>query len=94
MNLGKTLFTQLMELVPWANFLRIVGRYGGDSRMRSLSCTGITKRCRGCAPKRALRTLKKSPARIIREILITLIVEGYPGRTRNRVSLLLSYWPM
>ena len=39
MNLGKTLFAQLMEFVPWTSFTRIVARYGGDSRVRSLSCT-------------------------------------------------------
>ena len=39
MNLGKTLFAQLMEFVPWSSFARIVARYGGDSRVRSLSCT-------------------------------------------------------
>jgi hypothetical protein len=39
MNLGKTLFAQLMEFVPWTSFARIVARYGGDTRVRSLSCT-------------------------------------------------------
>ncbi len=39
MNLGKTLFAQLMEFVPWTSFTRIVDRYGVDSRVRSLSCT-------------------------------------------------------
>ena len=39
MNLGKTLFAQLMEFVPWTSFARIVARYGGDSRVRSLNCT-------------------------------------------------------
>jgi hypothetical protein len=38
MNLGKTLFAQIMEFVPWTSFARIVDRYGGDSRVRSLSC--------------------------------------------------------
>jgi len=39
MNLGKTLFAQLMEFVPWTSFSRIVTRYGGDSGVRNLSCT-------------------------------------------------------
>jgi len=39
MNLGKTLFAQIMEFVPWTSFARIVARYGGDSRVRSLACT-------------------------------------------------------
>ena len=39
MNMGKTLFAQIMEFVPWTSFARIVERHGGDSRVRSLSCT-------------------------------------------------------
>ena len=38
MNIGKTLFSQLMDFVPWSTFTRIVGRYGGDQRVRKLSC--------------------------------------------------------
>jgi len=38
MNLGKTLFAQLMEFVPWTSVARIVGRYGGDTRVRSFNC--------------------------------------------------------
>jgi hypothetical protein len=38
MNMGKTLFAQIMEFVPWTSFARIVDRYGGNSRVRSLSC--------------------------------------------------------
>jgi Domain of unknown function (DUF4372)/Transposase DDE domain len=39
MNIGKTLFAQIMEFVPWTSFARIVARYGGDTRVRSLACT-------------------------------------------------------
>lgn len=39
MNMGKTLFAQIMEFVPWTSFARIVARYGGDSGVRSLACT-------------------------------------------------------
>jgi Domain of unknown function (DUF4372)/Transposase DDE domain len=39
MNVGKTLFAQIMEFIPWTSFTRIVERYGGDSGVRSLSCT-------------------------------------------------------
>ncbi len=38
MYLGKTLFSQLMDFLPWKTFLRIVERYGGDQRVRTLSC--------------------------------------------------------
>ncbi len=35
---GKTLFAQLMEFLPWDMFRRIVARYGGDHRVRTLAC--------------------------------------------------------
>lgn len=38
MNVGKTLFAQVMEFVPWTSFSRIVQRYGGNAGVRSLSC--------------------------------------------------------
>src|SRR3974377_2218023 len=37
-NIGKTLFAQLMDFLPWSTFTRIVTRYGGDQRVRTLSC--------------------------------------------------------
>ena len=39
MNLGKTLFAQLMEFVPWTSFARIVDRYSGDARVSALPST-------------------------------------------------------
>lgn len=38
MNVGKTLFAQIMEFVPWTNFARIVHRYGGNAGVRTLTC--------------------------------------------------------
>jgi len=38
MYLGKTLFAQVMDFLPWKTFRRIVDRYGGDHRIRTLSC--------------------------------------------------------
>ena len=38
MNTGKTLIAQLMDFLPWTTFTRIVDRYGGDHRVRTLSC--------------------------------------------------------
>jgi Transposase DDE domain/Domain of unknown function (DUF4372) len=35
---GKTLFAQVMEFVPWTSVARIVQRYGGNSGVRTLSC--------------------------------------------------------
>jgi Domain of unknown function (DUF4372)/Transposase DDE domain len=39
MNLGKTLFAQLMDFLPWSTFARIVARHGGDRYVKSLNCT-------------------------------------------------------
>ena len=38
MYVGKTLFAQIMEFVPWKSFARIVQRHGGNSGVRTLSC--------------------------------------------------------
>jgi hypothetical protein len=38
MNTGKTLFAQLMDFLPWSTFARIVERYDGDRRVRTLGC--------------------------------------------------------
>ena len=38
MNVGKTLFSQLMDFVPWSSFARIVERYQGDRYVKVLSC--------------------------------------------------------
>jgi hypothetical protein len=37
-DVGKTLFAQVMEFVPWTSFARIVQRHGGNAGVRSLSC--------------------------------------------------------
>ena len=39
MNTGRTLFSQVMDFVPWTSFDRIVAKYGGDVRVRTLRCT-------------------------------------------------------
>ena len=38
MYVGKTLFAQVMEFVPWTSFARIVHRYSGNAGARTLSC--------------------------------------------------------
>jgi hypothetical protein len=38
MNIGKALFAQVMDFLPWSTFTRIVARYGGDRRVRMLTC--------------------------------------------------------
>jgi hypothetical protein len=41
MNVGKTLFAQVMEYVPWKTFGRIVNRYSGDAGVRTLGCADL-----------------------------------------------------
>jgi hypothetical protein len=41
MNVGKTLFAQVMEFVPWKTFGRIIERYKGDAGVRTLSCADL-----------------------------------------------------
>jgi hypothetical protein len=38
MHIGKLVFAQLMDHLPWKSFSRIVERYGGDHRVREFSC--------------------------------------------------------
>ncbi len=39
MYVGQTLFAQLMDCLPWTTFARLVTRYDGDYRVRTLPCT-------------------------------------------------------
>jgi transposase len=41
MNVGKTLFAQVMEYVPWKNFSRIIERHHGDAGVRTLGCADL-----------------------------------------------------
>jgi len=41
MNVGKTLFAQVMEFVPWKTFGRIIERHRGDSGVRTLGCADL-----------------------------------------------------
>lgn len=38
MHVGKLVFAQLMDHLPWKSFGRIVARYRGDHRVREFSC--------------------------------------------------------
>ena len=41
MNIGKMLFAQIMEYVPWKTFGRIIDRHSGDSGVRTLDCADL-----------------------------------------------------
>jgi len=38
MHVGRTLFAQVMDFLPWTTFQRIVASYQGDHGVRTLSC--------------------------------------------------------
>ena len=38
MNTGKTLFSQLMDCLPWNTFARIIARYSGDHSVQTFPC--------------------------------------------------------
>ncbi|MDP2829230.1 MAG: IS4 family transposase [Sulfuricellaceae bacterium] len=38
MYIGKTLFAQLMDFLPWKTFHRIVARHDGDRSVKSMTC--------------------------------------------------------
>jgi hypothetical protein len=38
LNVGETLFSQLMDCPPWSTFTRIVARYDGDYDVRTFPC--------------------------------------------------------
>ena len=41
MHVGKTLFAQVMEFVPWKTFGRIIARHQGDAGVRTLGCADV-----------------------------------------------------
>ena len=41
MNVGKTLFAQVMEYLPWKTFTRIIERHGGDAGVRTVGCAEV-----------------------------------------------------
>lgn len=41
MNVGKTLFAQIMRFVPWKAFENIVDEYNGDHHVRTLDCADV-----------------------------------------------------
>jgi transposase len=41
MNVGKTLFAQVMEYVPWKTLGRIIDRHDGDAGVRTLGCADL-----------------------------------------------------
>jgi hypothetical protein len=41
MNAGKTLFSQVMEFVPWKSFGRIIDRRRGDAGARTLGSSDL-----------------------------------------------------
>jgi uncharacterized protein DUF4372/DDE family transposase len=38
-NSGRTLFSQILDFIPWTSFDRLVTKYGGDVGVRTFHCT-------------------------------------------------------
>jgi Domain of unknown function (DUF4372) len=77
MNVGKTLFAQVMDFLPWSTFRRIVARYRGDHHTRTLSC-GEQFRCMAFAQityARASETSKRVCPRSPRRRITWAFVE-------------------
>ena len=43
MNVGKTLFVQVMEFVPLKTFGRIIEQHNGDAGVRTLECADLSR---------------------------------------------------
>ncbi len=69
MNTGKTLFSQLMDFLPWTTFTRIVERHGGDRYVKSLACA---------EQFRAMAFAQLTYRESLRDIIV-----GPAGRTRH-----------
>ncbi len=68
MNIGKTLFAQIVDFFPWTSFARIVDRYGGDARSSSFACTAhfrvmIPTNHRAWIPTSQAKSMPLIPAR-------------------------------
>src|SRR5271157_595785 len=97
MNAGKTLFAQLMEFLPWKTFSRIVVRYGGDSRVRTLSC-GEQYRAMAFAQltyRESLRDIetccrsRRRSCTTWASVRIPLILISHSGRSRSPIPVIL-----
>ena len=43
MNMGKMLFAQVMEFVPWKSFGRIIARHKSDACVSKLGCADLCR---------------------------------------------------
>jgi len=43
-NVGRPLFSQIMDFVPWTSFERLVTKYGGDTRAELARKLGMSLR--------------------------------------------------
>ncbi len=49
MNFGRTLFSQVMDYIPWKTFGRIIASYNGDAGVKTLDCSRPVLRNVVCA---------------------------------------------
>ena len=70
MYTGRTLFSQVMDFVPWTSFNRIVAKYRGDRDTRTLRCTRSVRNFVNRHEKRAL--VGRSPVFFQRDFYLGL----------------------
>ena len=86
MYVGKTLFAQVMDVLPWKTFHRIVARYGGDYRTRSLSCA---------EQYRAMAFAQLTYRESLRDIEVCLSAQAQAlSHGLSRTGALARRWPM
>ena len=89
MYTGKILFAQLMDFLPWTTFTRIVTRYRGDHRVRTLSCTEQF-RCMAFAQltyRESLRDIEACLSEPNRREVRGIIARNFCGNNRELVEL-------
>lgn len=66
MNVGKTLFAQVMEFVPWKTFGHIIERHKGDAGVRTLDCADLFRviTFAQLTWRESLRDIEAGPVRI------------------------------
>lgn len=93
MNVGKTLFAQVMEYVPWKTFERIIDRHSGDAGVRTLGCADLF-RIMACAQLTWRESLRDIEACLTanQAKLFDMGLKGVPARSTLADALNLRDW--
>ena len=80
MNAGKTLFSQLMDCLPWSTFARIVTRYHGEHSVQTFPCTEQYRAMLRARETHGLERQTRAPRSIFRLVTTTIYVIPLPSR--------------